>query len=406
MNINPVILSIPIYFLLIAIELLIQFFSKKHIYRLNDAVTNISCGITQQVTGAFIKVITLAVYAAVYEHWAVMEIPVTWWSVTFLWVLVDFCYYWAHRMSHEVNVMWGGHVVHHQSEDYNFSVALRQGSFQGLWTFWFYIPLAVLGFDTTTFLLISALNTVYQFWIHTETIGKLPKPIELIFNTPSHHRVHHGRNPKYIDKNHAGSLIIWDRLFGTFQEEEEKPTYGITKPLNTWNPVWANLQHYADMYHQIVATPGVKDKLGIFWNKPGWQPRELGGYQAAPEVTQDYTTYNSAPALQISIYILAQFIAILVITSLFLFTQDDLILYQKLAYAGLIIWSVTQFGIILDQKSKWMNLEYLRIPMCAFVLVYLIPTNYIMIIMAGFTFISAFWFYFASRAVQKIRMAS
>lgn len=407
MDINPIVLSIPIYFLLIAIELLIQFFSKKHFYRLNDAVTNISCGVTQQITGAFVKVITLAVYAVIYENWALMNVPVTWWSIILLWLLVDLCYYWAHRMSHEVNVMWGGHVVHHQSEDYNFSVALRQGSFQGLWTFWFYLPLAVIGFDVTTFLLINALNTVYQFWIHTETIGKLPGPIEYIFNTPSHHRVHHGRNPKYIDKNHAGSLIIWDRMFGTFQEEEEKPTYGITKPINTWNPVWANLQHYVDMYGQVVATKGLKNKIGVFWHKPGWQPEELGGYQEIPEIDKvSYSKYNTAPALQLSIYVLVQFLAILGITSLFLFTQDSLDIYQKLAYAGVIIWSVTQFGIIFDHNSKWINLEYARVFICALVLFYLIPNEMTVILTGFYAAISSVWYFFANRGIRKVRVAS
>lgn len=403
MNINPVILSIPIYFLLIGIELMIQFFSKKHIYRLNDAVTNISCGITQQVTGAFIKVFTIAAFLFVSENWALMDIPVTWWSIVLLVLGVDLCYYWAHRMSHEINLFWGGHVVHHQSEDYNFSVALRQGSFQGIWTFWFYMPLAFLGFDPTTFLLISALNTVYQFWIHTETIGKLPKPIEFIFNTPSHHRVHHGRDPKYIDKNHAGSLIIWDRLFGTFQEEEERPTYGITKPLNTWNPVWANLQHYVDMAGQLRETPGFANKMGVIWNKPGWRPRELGGYQAAPEVDKStYAKYNTTPAFKLSLYVLVQFIAVLGITSLFLFTADDMLMNQKLAFSTLIIWSVAQFGILFDNQTRWVNLEYIRIIVAAITVTLLFDANWISMICGAYALISTGWFFYVRKEDQKV----
>ncbi|WP_421878452.1 sterol desaturase family protein [Marinoscillum sp.] len=403
MNINPVILSIPIYFLLIGIELMIQFFSKKHIYRLNDAVTNISCGITQQVTGAFIKVFTIAAFLFVSESWAIMDIPVTWWSVILLVLGVDFCYYWAHRMSHEINLFWGGHVVHHQSEDYNFSVALRQGSFQGIWTFWFYMPLAFLGFDPTMFLLISALNTVYQFWIHTETIGKLPKPIEFIFNTPSHHRVHHGRDPKYIDKNHAGSLIIWDRMFGTFQEEEERPTYGITKPINTWNPVWANLQHYVDMAGQLRETPGFMNKMGVVWNKPGWRPQELGGYQAAPEVDKStYAKYNTTPAFKLSLYVLVQFIAVLGITSLFLFTADDLLMNQKLAFSTLIIWSVAQFGVLFDNQTRWVNLEYIRIIVAAITVTLLFDTNWISMICGAYALISTGWFFYVRKEDQKV----
>ena len=405
MDINPIILAIPLYFLLIVVELLVQFFSKKNIYRLNDAVTNVSCGITQQITGAFLKVITIAAYQYVFEYWSIFNIPITWWSVILLILAVDFCYYWAHRMSHEVNLFWGGHVVHHQSEDYNFSVALRQGSFQALWTFWFYIPLAFLGFDTVTFLLISALNTVYQFWIHTETIGKLPKPFELIFNTPSHHRVHHGRNPKYIDKNHAGSLIIWDRLFGTFQEEEETPTYGITTPINTWNPVWANLQHYVNMTKEIRNTPGLKNKLRILSNKPGWKPAELGGYQAPKEVDRTaYHKYDVHPSIQRSLYVMIQFIILLGATSFYLFNIEQLSLGYQFLFSGLIIWSVAQFGLILDNQSKWIPMEYVRLLTLVICAVY---TNIPWAFIAGvisYSAISALIFYSLSQPKPKRRV--
>lgn len=397
MDINPVILSIPVYFLLIGAELIFQLYSNRRIYRLNDAIANISCGITQQISGAFIKVLTIAAYQYVYEYLALSHVPVTWWSVLILILAVDLCYYWAHRMSHEVNLFWGGHVVHHQSEDYNFSVALRQGSFQALWTFWFFLPLALIGFDTVTFLLISALNTVYQFWIHTETIGKLPRPVEWLFNTPSHHRVHHGRDPKYIDKNHGGTFIIWDRLFGTFQEEEERPTYGITKPVNTWNPVWANLQHYAEMAVQLRATRGLKNKAGVLLNKPGWRPADQGGYQAAPEVDKhSYIKYNEHPALRLGVYILSQFLFVLVLSSIFLFRLETLSLLMKLSFSGLIIWSVAQFGSFLDNKQKLFRLEYLRVLSTTLLLVFLQPAWWVAALSGLYLLASGIWFYQAS----------
>ncbi len=394
MDFNPIILSIPIYFLLIVIELSIQFFTQRKIYRLNDAITNISCGITQQVTNGFLRVTTLIIYQFVYENWAPVDVPNNWWTVILLVLGVDFCYYWAHRMSHEVNLFWGGHVVHHQSEDYNFSVALRQGSFQVLWTFWFYLPLAFLGFETTTFLLVAALNTVYQFWIHTETISKLPKPIEYIFNTPSHHRVHHGRNPKYIDKNHAGSLIIWDRMFGTFQKEEETPTYGITKPLNTWNPVWANLEHYKHMIWQFKQTPGVLNKIGVLINKPGWKPRSQGGSLQIPEVDSTSNKYNMLPHLSLSIYILAQFVVVLGISSFFLFMRDEMSVTHQIALTVMIIWSVGQFGIILDRNEKYSRLEYLRILILGFVLTFIFPEPITFALVSILGLMSIYLFYY------------
>ena len=217
MNPDPIILSIPIFFLLIGIELAVERFSHRKLYRLPDAVANLSCGITSQLSGLFTRIFAIGIYEAVYSNLALFKPEKNWLYWLALFLLADMAYYWAHRMSHEINLFWGGHVVHHQSEDYNLSVALRQSSFQVVWTFAFSLPLALIGFDTLDFALISALSLLYQFWIHTETINKMGW-FEYVFNTPSHHRVHHGRNPKYIDKNHAGTLIIWDRMFGTFQE--------------------------------------------------------------------------------------------------------------------------------------------------------------------------------------------
>ncbi|MFY0605406.1 MAG: sterol desaturase family protein [Cyclobacteriaceae bacterium] len=396
MDFDPIILSIPLYFILIVIELSIQLYSKRKIYRLNDAITNISCGLTQQISNAFLKVGTLIIYQFIYENWAIFNIPITWWSVLILIFAVDFCYYWAHRMSHEVNLFWGGHVVHHQSEDYNLSVALRQSSFQVLWTFWFYIPLSFLGFDTITFLIVLGLNTVYQFWIHTETISKLPKPIEFIFNTPSHHRVHHGRNPKYIDKNHAGSLIIWDRLFGTFQEEEETPMYGVTKQLNTWNPVWANLDHYYQMFQQIGRTQGISNKLAVLINKPGWQPKAEGGPIPVPEISGEIAKYDKLPSLKLNLYILVQFSLILPLSAVFLFLRESLPLNQQLIAACMVIWSLAQFGIIFDQNSRLSWLEYIRVICVGAGVIYLFPEPYLMMIVGIVIILSIVYYYFST----------
>jgi len=190
-----------------------------------------------------------------------------------LFFLVDFAYYWAHRMSHEINLFWGGHVVHHQSEDYNLSVALRQSSFQVVWTFAFNLPLALLGFETLDFALMSALNTLYQFWIHTETINKLGF-LEYFFNTPSHHRVHHGRDPKYIDKNHAGTLIIWDKMFGTFvpENDAEKPRYGIVKNLGTFNPLIIAFNEWIGIIKDLASAKSLRDVIGYTLGAPGWSP--------------------------------------------------------------------------------------------------------------------------------------
>ncbi|MTI40116.1 sterol desaturase family protein [Fulvivirga lutimaris] len=361
MNINPIILSIPIYFLLIGVELVVQWITKKELYRLSDALTNISCGITQQLSGIFLKVLGVGAYVLVYEYFALFDVPSTWYTFIILFVGADFFYYWAHRMSHEINLFWGGHVVHHQSEDYNFSVALRQGSFQILWTFFFYFPLAIIGFKPVDFVFVSALVTVYQFWIHTETIGKMGW-FEIIFNTPSHHRVHHGRNPKYIDRNHAGVFIIWDKMFGTFQEEEEKPTYGITKPINSWNPVWVNFDHYYQMFKQWKEIKGLKNKLKFLFYKPGWLPKELGGYQSAPEVDKAaYKKYDTPVNSVLSYYVLFQYIMILAATAVFLFNYTKLELpYQIVTVLGIIL-TIVNAGALMEKKSWAKKSEIIRV---------------------------------------------
>jgi sterol desaturase/sphingolipid hydroxylase (fatty acid hydroxylase superfamily) len=360
MDLNPIILSIPLYFLLIGIELLIERLSHKKIYRLNDALTNISCGITQQLTGIFLKVLGVTVFVVVYQY-RFFTIPDNAFTFVILIIAADFCYYWAHRMSHEINLFWGGHVVHHQSEDYNFSVALRQGSFQIIWTFAFYLPLALIGFNPTTFVFASALVTVYQFWIHTETIGKLGW-FEYVFNTPSHHRVHHGRDPKYIDRNHAGMLIIWDRMFGTFQEEEETPVYGITKPTNSWNPVWVNVAHYVEMWQTLKTIEGFRNKLKYIFYPPGWLPDSMGGKLEVPSVERSsYNKYNPDFPPALIPYIFMQYLVILGATAAFLFTyQEDAWILNAILVCLLII-SVVASGILLENKPWMVSFEIGRL---------------------------------------------
>lgn len=352
MNLNPIVLSIPVFFLLIGIELVVERFSHRKLYRLPDAIANLSCGITSQLSGLFMRVFAIGVYEVLYSQAALFHLERNWIYWLALFLLVDLAYYWGHRMSHEINLFWGGHVVHHQSEDYNLSVALRQSSFQVVWTFAFSLPLALIGFETLDFALLSALNTLYQFWIHTETINKMGW-FEILFNTPSHHRVHHGRNPKYIDKNHAGTLIIWDKMFGTFRQEEERPTYGITKPLQSWNPVWANISHYASMAEDLKRMLTWRDKINFLFKKPGWLPEYLGGYRAAPEVEKStYQKYETPAPMQLNQYVLFQYIVCLVTTSFFLFKQSQFSMSEKVFAALLLSLWVVNNGVLFENR-KW-----------------------------------------------------
>lgn len=371
MSINPIVLSIPVFFLLIALELVIQYFSKEKVYRLNDGISNISCGVLEQVTGVFIKTSTVAAYHFIYENYSVFTIPQTTWTFLLLFVGCDFFYYWAHRMSHQINLFWGGHVVHHQSEEYNLSVALRQSSFQTFWFFFFYFPLAFLGFNTTSYLFASSIVTLYQFWIHTENIKTLG-PLEYILNTPSHHRVHHGVDPKYIDKNHAGTFIIWDKMFGTFQKEEEKPTYGITTPVNSWCPINVNLSHYRKMFSTMKTIPRWSDKIRLLVKPPGWLPNYMGGSEKIPEVNkQTYRKYDSDPGAPFKFYAFIQYTVCLLFAALYLAIQSSMTFPEKLAFTASIILSLVSFAALFE-KRIWTSLtEYMRLVTTAALLSYL-----------------------------------
>jgi len=409
-NVNPIVLSIPIFFILIGIELLVERFTHQKLYRLPDAIANMSCGITSQLSGIFLKIFGIGVYQYLFEHFTLFTWDRNWLYWLVLVLLVDLAYYWAHRMSHEINLFWGGHVVHHQSEEYNLSVALRQSSLQVVWTFAFNLPIAFLGFRTQDFVVIAAFNTLYQFWIHTETIKKLPRWFELIFNTPSHHRVHHGRDPKYIDKNHAGSLIIWDRMFGTFQEEEEKPTYGITKPINSWNAVWANMSHYAEMGNDIKQIPKLSDKFRYLFKKPGWLPEYMGGYRPAPPVDKlSYRKYDTPSPLSLNLYVLFQYVLCLGGTSMFLFNASKFDLEEKIFIAVLISIVVVNCGVLFEQRAwvKWA--EWIRIILYPAILSLCTYWNDWPIWLHGVSFvyliISFTWFYSLQKQHAQIQVA-
>jgi alkylglycerol monooxygenase len=371
MNANPIMLAIPFFFLAMGIEILIDRYKQTGLYRLNDSITNLNAGTSQQVVGIFLKVFTLGVYETVYANLALFNVPHVWWSWLIAFLLYDLCYYWAHRMSHEVNLFWSGHVVHHQSEEYNLSVALRQSWFQGIWTAPFYLPMALLGFDTTQLLIVGGINLIYQFWIHTELIDRMG-PLEWVMNTPSHHRVHHGRNPKYIDKNHAGTFIIWDRLFGTFQQEEERPVYGITTPINSWNPVWANFSHYEAIGQQLKRASSLTDKLRVLFYKPGWDAK-MAAYQPIPPVSRtNYQKFDTHVPSRVNAYVLFQYALMTLATLPYLQHQAELGWPAKIGVGLLIGSTVVNFGWLFEQRTWAFQAEVARVLLCAGVAVWLL----------------------------------
>ncbi len=356
-----IVLSIPLFFVLMGAELAWSAWSGRKVYRLNDFIANLGCGIGSQVVGAFTKAAIFAAYLWTYDHLRLFTLPRTavTWLVAFL--LVDLLYYWFHRLSHEVNFLWAAHVVHHQSEEYNLSVALRQSWWQGLFSWWFYLPMAVLGIHPVLIVTVGAFNTLYQFWIHTKAIGRMG-PLELLFNTPSHHRVHHGSDPRYIDRNHAGTLIVWDRLFGTFQREEEEPVYGITKPLDSWDPMKANFHHWGELIGLARRCSRWTDRLRVFLRPPGWRPAELGGFQGPQARDRSaHRKFDTAVDRPVRTYTVLQFTLLVAVTALFLFRQQQLAPWSQWAVALLLLWWVMDMGLLMEGGRRVLRWEAGRI---------------------------------------------
>lgn len=350
---NYIALSVPVFFLLILAELAYSAAKGLKLYRLNDSIANISCGIGQQLTDILFKSLLFFSYIYIYEHFRLFSIPQTWYWWLILFLGVDFCYYWFHRLSHEVNAIWATHVVHHQSEEYNLSVALRQSWFQGFFSNFFYLPLALIGFDPLWTITVIAFNTLYQFWIHTETIRSLGW-LEYIFNTPSHHRVHHGSNPQYIDRNHGGSLIIWDRMFGTFEPECEKVRYGITIPLKSFNPLWANFHYWFDLFRLSSVQKGFLAGIRVFLISPGQTQFD---YTADKEFRKFDVRISKAEA----VYALLQFILILAIVSFLLFNTSGRTLFSLSAIISWSFFSIVSLGLFFQQYGYRRITEAIRL---------------------------------------------
>lgn len=264
---KPTVIAIPIFALLIAIEAWLVIRENRENFDRKDTWANIFIGFASVAWGALFGLLTSVIYISVYEF-APFKMPMeTVWAWALLLFVDDFAYYWFHRFSHEIRFFWNFHVVHHSSNKYNLSVAVRQSWFSGIAHWIFYLPAALLGFPLWAFVTMHGLNLIYQFWIHTSFIGKLGF-LEKILNTPSHHRVHHGVNDQYLDKNYAGIFIVWDRMFGTFIEETETPRYGIIKPLDGYNPLWINTHGWAETWEAMKTKQTFYGKIRCVFGAP------------------------------------------------------------------------------------------------------------------------------------------
>lgn len=337
------------------------------LYRLSDSFGSLATVATQVLTTKlFTKWMKLTPYLYLYHYCAIYHTDLhtvnslSYWSLwIFTFLGVDFLYYLFHRWSHECNLGWMAHSTHHSSEDYNFTTALRQSMMQGFFSWGFYLPLAFI-VPPEMYWLHDQINLVYQFWIHTRVVPKLGF-LEHIINTPSHHRVHHARNPPYIDKNYAGTLIIWDRLLGTFEREQEEPIYGLIHPIQSFNPLHVQTVNFVEAIKTTIAVPGIRRKILMWIKAPGWNPF-TGGYFEIPPV--DPKSVKFAPAnpypTGFNAYAFVQFVGMFLVAAAFV-AQPWNRFSHHLVEAIFIFSQMSLIGLVFDADRRAIVFEFVRL---------------------------------------------
>jgi sterol desaturase/sphingolipid hydroxylase (fatty acid hydroxylase superfamily) len=349
-----IVLAMPVFLLAIALEFAIGWARGRNTYRLNDALGSLGLGVMSQVADAFGTLFKVAMYTWVSQHVALFELSA---SSLRVWIVAligyDFCYYWLHRAGHRVGVLWAAHVVHHQSEDYNLSTALRQTSSGFLLGWIFYLPLAVAGVPPLVFGVVALIDLLYQFWVHTQQVGKLGW-FDRWFCSPSNHRAHHGVNERYLDKNYGGILILWDRLFGTFVEEDDRDpvVYGTRAPLRSFNPLWANLQVYRDLWLDSWRAQSWADKLRVWFKPPGWRPADVAARWPKPAFDiQRVQRYDPPTSPRAAALAVALFVAVLVGLGLFLWHVHRMTMAEQLAGSVALVAALWAIGALTQPRG-------------------------------------------------------
>ena len=376
---NLVVYAVPFFALAILVELAYGLLQHRNTYRLNDSASSLFLGVLSQAR----RFVTLGVGGYVYylvtEYFALPLMDASHW---FTWVLAmvlyDFCYYWLHRMGHERTILWAAHVAHHQSEDYNLTTALRQTSTGFLLGWIFYIPMFLVGIPAEVVVTVGSINLIYQFWVHTEHVPKLGW-FEWIFITPSNHRVHHAQNDRYLDRNYGGLFILWDRLFGTFQEElEDEPViFGIRGPLQSWNPLTALTHIYVDMAQDSWRTSRWRDKLRVWVSRTGWRPADVA--QRYPREKNDldhFQRYDPQVSSLVSCYAFFQLLAVVLLVGVV--QQSEFAYWQGFSLWALLLVTAVVTALWLEGGSpeQLFNWDMLRLGLFGLLLLLTGPTGF------------------------------
>jgi alkylglycerol monooxygenase len=351
-----IVLATPVFLLLIAIEFAWGWRTRRNTYRLSDAINSMSLGMLSEATKIFTRLLRIGIYGAVYTTVSLVpleqarEFWTTWYGWLLALVCYDFCYYWLHRAGHECALFWAAHVVHHQSQDYNLSTALRQTSSGALVGWIFYLPMALAGVPPIVFGIVALIDLLYQFWVHTEHVGKLGW-FDRWFCSPSNHRVHHAVNDQYLDRNYGGVLIVWDRMFGSFQEEDEKCVYGTRSPLNSWDPLWSNAEVYWGLAKDSWHARNWIDKLRVWFKPPGWRPADVAARFPRPafELAQ-VQRYHPPVSKGVAWFGAIQFLVLLDCVALFLWHADTMALPQSSVWLAALAAGLWSVGAVLQGR--------------------------------------------------------
>ncbi len=400
-----ILVAIPFFLSLILLEILVDIRRQTGYYRLNDAINSLQLGILSRFSNVLLALIPFSFYLYFYNNWRLFELSQEHYWVWLLAIVgYDIAYYWIHRFSHTINIMWASHVVHHSSEEYNLTTALRQTSTPAVFAWIILAPLALFGIPPEVIVVSASLNLVYQYWVHTRHIDKMPAWYEAIFVTPSHHRVHHALNRDYIDKNFAGIFIIWDKLFGSFQEEKQDTpvVFGISSQLASWNPIKANLQVYLSLWQDFVVTKGIKNKIKVWLSPPSW--RSIEAKQLVPRkyvTTKNLIKYDCQLELGQKWYLLFQHLAVLVLTLSWLLSIKTFATSTLVFTCCFGLFTLYVISTLQENKRYCIPLELIRLASTACLIYVYSPITLITLLTIAYAVASLFWLIKAFKNKEK-----
>ena len=404
---NYILMAIPVFFVLIMLELAWTHYKKQDVYRLNDAVNSLAMGILSRVTQILYAAIPFSFYSYFYEDFALFQWQSNAWTWIAAFVLYDFSYYWVHRIGHTMNISWASHVIHHSSEEYNLTTALRQTSVPNVIGWVFYIPLAFMGFPPIVLLAVGSLNLLYQFWVHTQAIDQMPKWYEFLFVTPSNHRVHHAKNKVYVDKNFGG-VFLWDRIFGTFQPElkEEKVIFGISTQLASWNPIWGNVHVLTALCKDAWRTKSWKEKFTLWFRRTGYRPADVEAKYPIIKSNQAVKKYDTPLSFSAKVYVILQLTLVSLGIFILMHNIESLAPYQYFSVGLTFAFSLFSIGKVQESHSTAMTTETIKYALLMINLIWLTHSpQWLSAVVFGTGVISLLWLHSIQKQASILQAA-